>query len=54
MSDSTIISATGNSIANETVEQFQAGLRGPLLRPGNDAYTPHASCGTACSIESRR
>src|SRR5260370_13046127 len=40
MSDSTIISATGNSIANEAVEQFQAGLRGPLLRPGNDAYDP--------------
>jgi len=38
MSDSTIISATGNSIADEAVEQFQAGLRGPLLRPGNEGY----------------
>src|SRR5438045_5572427 len=38
MSDSTIISATGNSIADEAVEQLQAGLRGPLLRPGDDAY----------------
>src|SRR5437868_4111439 len=39
MSD-TIITASGDSIADEAVEQFQAGLRGPLLRPGNDAYDP--------------
>src|SRR5438309_9999279 len=39
MSD-TIITASGDSIADEAVEQFQAGLRGPLLRPGNDAYGP--------------
>ena len=39
MSD-TIITASGDSIADTAVEQFQAGLRGPLLRPGNDAYDP--------------
>jgi len=38
MSDNTIITATGDSIANTAVEEFQAALRGPLLRPGNDGY----------------
>jgi FAD/FMN-containing dehydrogenase len=38
MSDNTIVTATGNSIANTAVEEFQAALRGSLLRPGNDGY----------------
>jgi FAD/FMN-containing dehydrogenase len=38
MSDNTIITATGDSIAHTAVEEFQAALRGPLLRPGNDGY----------------
>jgi FAD/FMN-containing dehydrogenase len=38
MTDSTIITAAGDSIAITAAEQFQAGLRGQLLRPGDDAY----------------
>jgi hypothetical protein len=38
MSDTTITTTTGDGIASTAVDEFQAGLRGPLLRSGNDGY----------------
>src|SRR5437764_1274814 len=38
MSDNTIVTATGGVIEGTAVEAFRTGLRGQLLRPGDDAY----------------
>ncbi len=38
MSDNIIVTAAGDSIENTLVEEFQGGLRGPLLRPESDGY----------------
>jgi FAD/FMN-containing dehydrogenase len=40
MSDSTIVTATGGAIESAVVDAFRTGLRGQLLRPGDDAYDP--------------
>jgi hypothetical protein len=40
MSDSTIATATGGAIESAVVDAFRTGLRGQLLRPGDDAYDP--------------
>jgi hypothetical protein len=38
MSDSTIVTATGDVIEGAAVDAFRTGLRGQLLQPGDDAY----------------
>lgn len=38
MSDSTIVTATGGVIDGAAIDAFRTGLRGPLLRPGDDGY----------------
>ena len=38
MSDNIIVTAVGDRIENTLVEEFQGGLRGPLLRPESDGY----------------
>ena len=38
MTDRGVVTATGARIEEAVVEAFKAGLRGQLLRPGDDAY----------------
>ncbi len=38
MTDGGVSTATGPRIADAVVDEFKAGLRGGLLRPGDDGY----------------